>query len=103
MSVSEEMMREKAIQLAKDGKLMDRIFQIFWKTVFPHANESQIHAMRLCFYAGAAETHSLMHLVAEGDDSEDEKMDFMNCWVDELMEFHQATVERHCHQPSGRA
>jgi hypothetical protein len=83
------MVKGKIRKLAREGRLIDEAFNIFQRKVFTGAPESQVEAMRICFFAGAAELHALMMAsLDEGVSETDDDMTFMTQWVDELEAFH---------------
>lgn len=83
----------KIRKLARQGKLVDEAFKVFRTLAFPDAPSDQIHLMRLCFFAGAAEVHTLMMFgLIEGSDATEEDFEFMSNWVEEVTDYHERTI-----------
>ena len=83
----------KIRKLARQGKLIDTTFKVFREAAFPDASAEQIHLMRTCFFAGAAEVHALtMYGLAEGTEPTDDDYTFMSNWTGEVERFHKRTI-----------
>ncbi|WP_306150699.1 hypothetical protein [Roseovarius sp. MMSF_3281] len=86
------MTRSEVRKLARRGKLIDESFKVFQRTVYPGAPDDQVQAMRICFFAGAAELFALMHAgLDDGLSETDGDLAFMEQWVNELERFHKRT------------
>lgn len=80
-------------KLARRGKLVDEAFKTFRAMVFPGAKNDQTHALRIAFFAGAAELYALMMAsLDQGDAETDGDLEFMGNWVREITEFHERTM-----------
>lgn len=87
------MIRSEVRKLARQGKLIDAAFKVFRRAVFPGAEPDQVHAMRICFFAGAAEIHALMMAgLDDGLSETDGDLVFLQQWVDEIEQFHTRTI-----------
>lgn len=94
MPSSDKMIRSELRKLARKGRLVDECFKIFQRSVFPGAPPDQVHTMRVCFFAGAAECHAMINAgLDEGTAETDGDLEFMSQWVDEIEQFHRRTIE----------
>lgn len=85
--------RPQIRKLARKGKLVDEAFKVFREAAFPGATPEQIHTMRVCFYAGAAEVYALtMFGLDEGVAETEGDMAFMAAWTGEVEQFHERTI-----------
>ncbi|GHF33099.1 hypothetical protein GCM10017056_00620 [Seohaeicola zhoushanensis] len=81
-------------KLARQGKLVDETFKVFQRSVYPGASESQIAAMRTCFFAGASEIAALMmYGLDEGSEPTEGDLEFFDHWHSEVDRFHKRTLE----------
>ena len=93
MPSSDKMTRAHLRKLSRQGRLLDECFKAFQRQVFPGAPPDQVSAMRVCFFAGAAELWAVMHAAMdEGDQVAPDEEEFMRGWVSELEQFHHRTV-----------
>ena len=94
MSSTAKMLRSEVRKLARRGKLIDEAFKVFQRAVYPGAPPDQVHEMRVCFFAGAAEIHALtMASLDEGEEPTAADLEFMSQWVDELDRFYQRVID----------
>lgn len=85
--------RPQIRKLARQGKLVDEAFKVFRAAAFPGATPDQVHAMRVCFFAGAAEIWALtMVALDEGQEETDGDLDFMDAWTGEVERYHRRTI-----------
>lgn len=81
-------------ELAHEGRLVETAFDVFRKMVFPGAGPDQVNAMRICFFAGAAEIYALMMAsLDEGEDPTGGDLAFMGQWTAEIEAFHRRVLE----------
>lgn len=93
MPSCDKMVRSELRKLARKGRLVDECFKVFQRAVFPSAPPDQVSAMRICFFAGAAEIHAMvMAALDDGRDETDGDMEFMSQWVEEIEQFHRRTL-----------
>lgn len=93
MPIIDHMIKAEVRKLARQGKLIDTVFKMFQRQVFPGAPEDQVHAMRICFFAGAAEIFAVMNAgMDDGLAETDGDLRFMQQWVDEMEDFHRRTI-----------
>jgi hypothetical protein len=93
MPAADRMVRARLRKLARQGRLVDTAFKEFQRAVFPGAPPDQVHTMRVCFFAGAAELHALINAgLDDGVADTDGDLEFMNQWVDEIEAFHRRTI-----------
>lgn len=89
----DQMTRTEIRKLARRGKLIDETFKVFQRMVYPGAPDDQVQAMRICFFAGAAELFALMNAgLDDGVSETDGDLALMQQWVDELERFHARTI-----------
>jgi len=89
----DKMTRTKLRKLARRGKLIDECFNVFAAHVYPGAGPDQMHEMRVCFFAGAAELFAVMNAgMDDGLSETDGDLKFMEQWVDEIERFHRKTM-----------
>lgn len=94
MPSTDQMIRSEVRKLARQGRLIDEAFKLFQRQVFPGAPPDQVHAMRVSFFAGAAEIFALMTAgLDDGTGETDGDLSFMSQWVDEIERFHARTIE----------
>lgn len=93
MPSTDKMIRSEIRKLARQGKLIDAAFKVFQRAVFPGAGPDQVHAMRICFFAGSAEVYALMTAgLDDGLAETDGDLRFMEQWVGEIEQFHRRTI-----------
>lgn len=93
MPTAQDMTRASLRKMARQGRLIDECFKAFRQNVYPGASPDQIAALRVAFFAGAAEIWAVMNAaVDEGDAISDEEKAFMQGRVDEIERFHERTI-----------
>lgn len=93
MPSSPQMIRKELRELARQGRLVEECFQVFQREFFPTASPVVAHAMRMCFFAGAAELWALINAgIDEADDISDAEEEFMGQWVAEVEAFHERNI-----------
>lgn len=100
-----QMTRAKLRKLARQGRLIDTAFKVFCEGVFPAAGPEQRNALRIAFFAGAAELIQMQyHAVDDGVDETEGDLDFYGNVHDEIERFHRRTLEalRAAEGPSGK-
>lgn len=89
-----ESLRPKVRKLAAEGRLVEETFRLFQRACYPTANENQVTALRIAFFAGAQEVVSLIGIgLSSGDNAEEGDAEFMDNWTEEVHEFHRRTIE----------
>ena len=87
------MLRGEVRKLARQGKLVDEAFKVFQRMVYPGAPPDQVAALRITFFAGAAEVAALLDAgLDDGLTETDGDMAFMSSWMDEIARFHARTL-----------
>ena len=93
MASTDQMIRSEIRKLARQGRLIDEAFKAFQRMVFPGATPDQVHAMRVCFFAGGQEVFTLfMAGLDDGTSETDGDLLFMSHWTQELETFHARTI-----------
>lgn len=94
-SLLSQVVRPQAIKLARQGCLVDECFKVFQRATFPGATPDQVHAMRTCFFAGAAELLSLMTFSIDPatDDVTEADQDLFGSIAGEIERFHERTMK----------
>lgn len=95
MNISEyrSMARAKVRKLARQGRLVDTAFRVFCDAVYPGAPEDMRAGLRIAFFAGAQELHSIqMAAVDEGDDVTGGDLEFYGAVAAEMEAFHERTI-----------
>jgi hypothetical protein len=78
MPSSDNMIRSELRKLVRQGRLIDECFKTFQRAAFPGASPDQVAALRIAFFAGAAEIWAVMHAaIDEGDDVSGDEEAFM--------------------------
>ena len=86
--------RPEIKRLARKGKVVDTAFKTVRKALYPDATPEQIAAMRVMFFAGAAELSALqMYGVSEGDESNPEDDALLACFMEEIERRHGGTIQ----------
>ncbi len=89
----DQMIRSEVRKLARQGRLVDHAFKTFQRQVFTGAAPEQVHTMRTCFFAGAAEFWAIVQAAAdEGEGVSDDEEAFMVGLVGEIERFHLRTI-----------
>lgn len=91
----EPRIRAAICKLARQGRLIDEAFKQFQRAVYPGAPPDQVHEMRTCFYAGAAELQALQFFAAdtETNDATDGDLELWANIHNEIERFHQRTLK----------
>jgi hypothetical protein len=89
----DQMIKTEVRKLARQGRLIDTAFTMFQRQVYPAAGPDQVAAMRVCFFAGAAEIFAVMNAgMDDGLAETDGDLRFMQQWVEEIERFHARTI-----------
>lgn len=104
--IARDMARAEVRKLARQGKLMDTAFKAFQRAAYPDAPPDQVAALRVTFFAGAAELHALM-IIGADDTSPDEisgdEEEMAFAAFDEVTRFHERTLRLAMQKPGGSA
>lgn len=93
MPFADNAVRSQIRKLARQGRLVDTAFRAFREMAYPGASDDQIHALRVAFFAGAAEIYAIMMAALDDGVAEtDDDLAFMGQWVREITEFHERTL-----------
>lgn len=86
--------RPKILQLAREGRLVERCFREFQAKVYAGAPPEQIKELRVAFFAGAAELNTMLVYASdtETEDATDEDLALLSGINDEIEKFHRKTV-----------
>lgn len=91
--MADPILRNHLLKLAREGRIVETAFDTFHKAAFAGAGPDQINLMRICFFAGAAELHTVMLTALDaGDDVSGSDMAFTASWVREIESFHERTI-----------
>jgi hypothetical protein len=85
--------RPQIFKLARQGRAVDAAFKVTRAALYPEASPSEIAAMRVMFFAGAAELVSLqLYGVTEGDDVTEQDEMLYTQLMDEIERHHGGTI-----------
>jgi hypothetical protein len=85
--------RPQIRKLARQGRLVDTAFKVFCDAVYPGAPADQRGALRVAFFADAAELHALQMTAAdEGDDVTGGDFEMYGQMAEEIERFYQRTI-----------
>lgn len=86
--------RPEIRKLARKGKVVDQAFKVTRAALYPDATPEQIAAMRVMFFAGAAELSALqMYGVSDGDDITEEDDALYMSFMEEIERRHGGTIQ----------
>jgi hypothetical protein len=92
MPSSDKMLRSELRKLARPGRPIDECFKTFQRAAYPGAKPDQVAALRIAFFAGAAEIRAVMHAAPdEGDGISGEEEAIMQGRVTEIETLHERT------------
>ncbi|MBW8638955.1 hypothetical protein K1W69_17295 [Hoeflea sp. WL0058] len=87
-------LRPKIFKLAERRKLVDECFKEFQRMVYPGAPQDQVAALRIAFFAGAAELLAMqMYGTQPGLAVTGKDIEFMYGVTEEVEAFHQRTID----------
>lgn len=85
--------RAQLRKLARQGRLVDEAFKAFQRHVYPGAPPEQVAALRIAFFAGAAEFHAMSAaMVDDTVDVTDADVAAYGQVVQEVERFHDRTI-----------
>lgn len=84
----------KILKMARQQRLVDECFKEFQRLVFPGCPPDQVAALRVAFFAGAAELNACLLFGCDpGLNPTDDDMTFLTNINEEIDRFHRRTIE----------
>lgn len=93
LTLSKEV-RPKILKLASRRKLVDMCFKEFQRAVYPGAPQDQVAMLRIAFFAGVCELHTMLIYASDTDtmDATEGDLKFWSNIVEEFETFHERVI-----------